>query len=177
MRFVSTFCQETREGVRLLANNHASASKIIFLRFVNRKVRPTPNLVLSFFWIALVLLGMGMMLSSNFRNCAKSYPNETIFCGLYLFAIFSYDYLIWACSNFIRFCTHNSFRHFRLFPLFAEGPQGDLGLLHGECDGIRRFGCRGKKRISGDALKRPRRAGLPSGGNAYLFKVAGQSIE
>jgi hypothetical protein len=40
---------------------------------------PLTNLVLSFFWIALVLLGMGMMLSSNFRKYAKSYPNEAIF--------------------------------------------------------------------------------------------------
>lgn len=138
---------------------------------------PWTNLVLSFFWIALVLLGAGMMFSSNFRKYANGYPNEAISCGLYLFAIFSYDYLIWARSNFIRFCIPTlPFVFFCTVASSAEGPQGDLGLLHGECDGIRRFGCRGKKRISGDALKRPRRAGLPSGGNAYLFKVAGQSV-
>ena len=66
---------------------------------------PWINLVLSFFWIGLVLLGVGMMFSSNFRKYAKSYRNEAILvCGLYLFAIFSYDYLVWARSNFIRFC-------------------------------------------------------------------------
>jgi hypothetical protein len=135
------------------------------------------NLVLSFFWIALVLLGVGMMFSSNLRKYANNYPNEAIFCRLYLFAIFSYDYLIWARSNFIRFCIPTLlFVFFCTIASFAEGPQGDLGPLHREYDGIRRFGCRGKKRISGDGLKRPRRAGLPSGGNAYLFKVAGQSI-
>ncbi len=64
---------------------------------------PWTNLLLSFFWIGLVLAGMCMMFSSSFRDYAKAYPSEAIFCGLYLVAIFSYDYLIWARSNFIRF--------------------------------------------------------------------------
>lgn len=64
---------------------------------------PWTNLVLSFFWIAVVLAGVGMMFSKNFRNYAREHPNEAIFCGLYLLATFSYDYLIWARSNFIRF--------------------------------------------------------------------------
>jgi hypothetical protein len=64
---------------------------------------PWTNLVLSFIWIGLVLLGVGMMFSGEFRKYAKTHPNEVIFCGFYLLAIFSYDYLIWARSSFIRF--------------------------------------------------------------------------
>jgi len=64
---------------------------------------PWSNLLLSFFWIGLVLAGVCMMLSSSFREYAKTYPNEAMFCGFYLLAVFSYDYLIWARSNFIRF--------------------------------------------------------------------------
>jgi len=64
---------------------------------------PWTNLVLSFFWIGLVLAGVAMMFSRRFREYAQSHANEAIFCGLYLFATFSYDYLIWARSNFIRF--------------------------------------------------------------------------
>lgn len=64
---------------------------------------PWTNLVLSFFWIGLVLAGVGMMFSNTFRKYARTYPAEVIFCGLYLLAIFSYDYLIWARSSFIRF--------------------------------------------------------------------------
>lgn len=64
---------------------------------------PWSNLLLSFFWIALVLAGIGMMFSARFREYAKTHANEAIFCGLYLLAIFCYDYLIWARSNFIRF--------------------------------------------------------------------------
>jgi hypothetical protein len=80
------------------------------------------DLVLSFFWIALVLLGVGMMFSSNLRKYANSYPNEAIVCGLYLFAIFSYDYLIWARSNFIRFCIPTL--PFVFFALFCRRTAG-----------------------------------------------------
>ncbi len=82
---------------------------------------PWTSLVLSFLWIGLVLLGVGMMFSSRFRKYAKSYPNEMIFCGLYLFTIFSYDYLIWARSNFIRFCIPVlPFVFFALLPLLPK---------------------------------------------------------
>jgi hypothetical protein len=64
---------------------------------------PWSNLLLSFFWIGLVLAGVGMMFSVSFREYAKTHPNEAIFCGLYLLAVFSYDYLIWARTTFIRF--------------------------------------------------------------------------
>ena len=90
---------------------------------------PWTNLVLSFFWIGLVLLGVGMMFSSNFRKYAKSYPNEAIYCGLYLFAIFSYDYLIWARSNFIRFCIPTlPFVFFALLPLLPKDRRVIWGL-------------------------------------------------
>jgi hypothetical protein len=65
---------------------------------------PWSNLLLSFFWIGLVVAGVGMMFSRSFREYARAHPNEVIFCGLYLLATFSYDYLIWARSNFVRFC-------------------------------------------------------------------------
>lgn len=64
---------------------------------------PWTNLILSFFWIGLVLVGVGFMFSESFRVYAESYPAEVIFCGMYLLAVFSYDYLVWARSNFIRF--------------------------------------------------------------------------
>src|SRR5579864_2591535 len=65
---------------------------------------PWTNLVLSFFWIAIVIVGTGTMFSRRFREYAKAHPNEAIFCALYLLALFSYDYLLWARSNFLRFC-------------------------------------------------------------------------
>jgi hypothetical protein len=82
---------------------------------------PWTNLVLSFFWIGLVLMGVGMMFLSGFRKYAKACPQEAIFCGLYLVAIFSYDYLIWARSNFIRFCIPAlPFVFFALFPVLPK---------------------------------------------------------
>jgi len=66
---------------------------------------PWTNLGLTFFWIILVLVGTCVMiLSKSFREYAMAPPAETIFCGLYLFSIFSYDYLVWARSAFMRFC-------------------------------------------------------------------------
>lgn len=82
---------------------------------------PWTNLLLSFFWIALVLLGVAMMFSAAFRKYAKAYPNEMIFCGLYLLAVFSYDYLIWARSHFMRFAIPVlPFVFFALLPLLPK---------------------------------------------------------
>ena len=82
---------------------------------------PWTNLLLSFFWIGLVLLGVTMMFSSRFRKYAKDYPQEAIYCALYLVAIFSYDYLIWARSNFIRFCIPAlPFVFFALLPILPK---------------------------------------------------------
>ena len=72
---------------------------------VGTMVYPAPwtNLVLSFAWIAIVIAGIGMMFSRRFREYGKAHPNEIIYCGFYLLTLFSYDYLLWARSNFIRF--------------------------------------------------------------------------
>jgi hypothetical protein len=82
---------------------------------------PWTNLVLSFSWIALVMVGAAMMVSHRFRAYAKDYPSETIFSGLYLFALFSYDYLLWARSNFMRFSIPVlPFIFFALMPLLPR---------------------------------------------------------
>jgi len=82
---------------------------------------PWTSLVLSFLWIGIVLLGVGMMFSNRFRKFAKEYPQEAIYCGLYVLAIFSYDYLIWARSNFIRFCIPVlSYVFFALLPVLPK---------------------------------------------------------
>ena len=64
---------------------------------------PWTNLVLSFSWIALVVAGTAAMFSRDLRKFWRSHPAEAIFCGLYLTAIFCYDYLVWARGNFMRF--------------------------------------------------------------------------
>ena len=64
---------------------------------------PWTNLALSFSWIFLVLAGVALMFSPRFRRYAADHPAEVIFCGLYLFAVFSYGYYVWARSAFIRF--------------------------------------------------------------------------
>jgi hypothetical protein len=64
---------------------------------------PWTNLLLSFSWIGLVLVAVVMMFSRAFRNYTHCHLNETIFCSLYLGALFCYDYLIWARGNFMRF--------------------------------------------------------------------------
>jgi hypothetical protein len=64
---------------------------------------PWTNLILSFSWIALVVAGAAAMFSRNLREFWRANPAEAIFCGLYLLAIFCYDYLVWARGNFMRF--------------------------------------------------------------------------
>ena len=64
---------------------------------------PWTNLVLSFFWILLVLAGLAMMFTPAFRRYAAAHPAEAIFCAVYILSIFSYDYYVWARSAFIRF--------------------------------------------------------------------------
>jgi len=72
---------------------------------VGTLVYPAPwtNLVLSFSWIALVLAGVWAMFSRDYRRYAWANPHEAVFVSLFLIAIFCYDYLIWARSNFMRF--------------------------------------------------------------------------
>ena len=64
---------------------------------------PWSNLILSFFWMALVLAGTRILFGRNLRSYVNANPAEVIFCGLYLLMIFCYGYLIWARSNFMRF--------------------------------------------------------------------------
>jgi len=64
---------------------------------------PWTNLILSFLVIALVSGGAAAMFSKNLREFWRANPAEAIFCGLYLLAIFCYDYLIWARGSFMRF--------------------------------------------------------------------------
>jgi hypothetical protein len=64
---------------------------------------PWTNLLLSFAWIALVTAGTGAMFTQRLRDYWRVHLDQAIFCGLYLFTIFCYDYLVWARSNFMRF--------------------------------------------------------------------------
>jgi hypothetical protein len=72
---------------------------------VGTMLYPTPwtNLILSFAWIALVMAGTVAMFRPDLRDYWRAHPAEAVFCGLYLPAIFCYDYLVWARGNFIRF--------------------------------------------------------------------------
>jgi len=64
---------------------------------------PWTNLVVSFSWIALVVAGTAAMFSRNLSAFWRAHLDEAVFCGLYLLAIFCYDYLVWARGNFMRF--------------------------------------------------------------------------
>lgn len=65
---------------------------------------PWTNLTLDFGWIALVLFGVATMLSdATFRGYAKRNPVEVLFAGMYLLAVFCYNYPVYARSNFARF--------------------------------------------------------------------------
>jgi hypothetical protein len=64
---------------------------------------PWTNLILSFSWIALVVAGSVAMFSRDLRKFWRAHLAEAIFSGLFLLAIFCYDYLVWARGNFMRF--------------------------------------------------------------------------
>ncbi len=65
---------------------------------------PWTNLILSFGWIFLVVLGMVVMAKSGqFRAYCKSHLVEAIFLVPYLWCLFTYNYPVWARSNFDRF--------------------------------------------------------------------------
>lgn len=63
---------------------------------------PWTNLILTFSWIVLVSAGGVAMFRRDLREYWRGNPAEAIFCGLYLLAIFCYDYLAWARGNFMR---------------------------------------------------------------------------
>jgi hypothetical protein len=65
---------------------------------------PWTNLVLSFGWIAFILIGVCVLLTS--RHCSefrKSFPVEALFAGGYLLLICSYNLPYWARGTFARF--------------------------------------------------------------------------
>lgn len=65
---------------------------------------PWTNLILSYGWILLVLIGMAMMMSShNFREHANRNPVEVLFAVPYLLIVFCYNYPVFARGNFARF--------------------------------------------------------------------------
>lgn len=65
---------------------------------------PWTNLVLSFSWIFLVVVGAtAMIVTPDFHRYARAHPAEAIFAGLYLLAICSYNLPYWARGNFARF--------------------------------------------------------------------------
>jgi len=65
---------------------------------------PWTNLVLSFGWIAFVVLGLIAMIRSNeFRDYCRSHLVQAMFLVPYLWCLFTYNYPSWARSNFARF--------------------------------------------------------------------------
>jgi len=65
---------------------------------------PWTNLARTFGWISVVLIaGIRMMMSSRFREYARSHPVEGIFAGTYLIFIYTYNSPAWARAEFTRF--------------------------------------------------------------------------
>lgn len=65
---------------------------------------PWTNLVLSFAWIALVSIAVVIMARSRqFRAYCAAHLAEAVFLVLYLCCLFTYNYPVWARSNFARF--------------------------------------------------------------------------
>jgi hypothetical protein len=69
-----------------------------------RDAGPWTNLVRSFGWISLVLIGIVCMVANKrFRKYANNYPVEALFAAPFLLFIFSYNYPYWARGSFERF--------------------------------------------------------------------------
>jgi hypothetical protein len=65
---------------------------------------PLSNLILTFGWIFLVLIGIVMMLATKqCREYAREHPPEAVFAGLYLLSLYCYNYPSWARGTFPRF--------------------------------------------------------------------------
>jgi len=65
---------------------------------------PWTSLILSFGWIALVVLGViAMIRSREFRRYCRCHTVEAMFLVPYLWCLFTYNYPSWARSNFARF--------------------------------------------------------------------------
>jgi hypothetical protein len=65
---------------------------------------PWTNLLLSFFWIFLVLAGIVGMFGKSFRGYAKEHPVEVAFAVPFLWCLFAYNYPHWARATLERFC-------------------------------------------------------------------------
>jgi hypothetical protein len=86
---------------------------------------PWTNLLMSFFWIGLVLLGTGMMFTATFRKYARTYPNE---------------------ANFLRFVPAGDF----FLRLSALGSEQLYSFL--DSDPALRFLCRASALAQGTTL-------------------------
>ena len=65
---------------------------------------PWTNLVLSFAWIFLIVIAVIVMAkSSEFRAYCRAHTVEAAFLVPYLWCMFTYNYPVWARSNFARF--------------------------------------------------------------------------
>ena len=65
---------------------------------------PLTNLVLSFGWIFLVLIGIVAMLATEkFRNYAREHVPEMVFVAPHLLSLYCYNYPYWARGSFPRF--------------------------------------------------------------------------
>ena len=94
-------------------------------------IHPAPwtNLVLSFAWILLVVIAVIVMVkSADFRAYCREHMVEAIFLVPYLWCLFTYNYPVWARSNFARFAI--PILPFVLLALFRWLPK-DRRLLWG----------------------------------------------
>jgi hypothetical protein len=65
---------------------------------------PLTNLLLDYFWIVLIIGGVGILcLSRICKEYRLNYPVEFIFAVLYAIVICCYNYPAWALGNFPRF--------------------------------------------------------------------------
>lgn len=77
-----------------------------FYAIIKGLIYPAPwtNLVLSFGWILLVSVSvLAMVKSVDFRAYCRTHVVETVFLVPYLVSLFTYNYPVWARSNFARF--------------------------------------------------------------------------
>ena len=65
---------------------------------------PWTNLILSLGWIFLLVIAVIVMVkSSEFRAYCRTHTVEAVFLVPYLWCMFTYNYPVWARSNFARF--------------------------------------------------------------------------
>ena len=65
---------------------------------------PLTNLILTFGWILLVLIGVVAMVGTRrFRNYAREHVPEMVFAAPYILSLYCYNYPYWARGSFPRF--------------------------------------------------------------------------